>query len=50
VRIGHVNLGVSDLERATAFYRDVLGFDVTVYGRDFGQKQLFSPPGTTTTT
>jgi catechol-2,3-dioxygenase len=25
IRIGHVNLRVSDLERATAFYRDVLG-------------------------
>src|ERR671910_566309 len=30
VRIGHVHLRVSDLERATAFYRDVLGFNVTV--------------------
>ena len=28
VRIGHVHLRVGDLERATAFYRDVLGFDV----------------------
>jgi catechol 2,3-dioxygenase len=26
--IGHVHLKVSDLERALAFYRDVLGFDV----------------------
>lgn len=34
-RIGHVHLTVSDLERALAFYRDVLGFDVTTtYGRD----------------
>lgn len=34
VRIGHVHLKVSDLERATAFYRDVLGFAVTLkYGR-----------------
>ena len=34
-RIGHVHLTVSDLERAVAFYRDVLGFDVTTaYGRD----------------
>ena len=30
VRIGHVHLRVSDLERATAFYRDELGFDLTV--------------------
>ncbi len=29
VRIGHVNLRVSDLPRAVAFYRDVLGFQVT---------------------
>src|SRR5918911_1896110 len=27
--IGHVHLKVSDIERALAFYRDVLGFDVT---------------------
>lgn len=29
VRIGHVHLKVSDIERALAFYRDVLGFQVT---------------------
>ena len=28
VRIGHTHLRVADLRRATAFYRDVLGFDV----------------------
>ncbi|MGH7613643.1 MAG: VOC family protein [Gemmatimonadales bacterium] len=28
-RIGHVHLTVSDLERARAFYHDVLGFEVT---------------------
>lgn len=28
VRIGHVHLKVSDLERAVTFYRDVLGFEV----------------------
>ena len=28
-RIGHVHLKVADLERAIAFYRDVLGFQVT---------------------
>jgi catechol 2,3-dioxygenase len=27
-RIGHVHLKVADLERAEAFYRDVLGFEV----------------------
>jgi catechol 2,3-dioxygenase len=34
VRIGHVHLRVADLDRATSFYRDMLGFDVTVYGSD----------------
>ncbi len=34
-RIGHVHLTVSDLDRALAFYRDVLGFEVTTwYGGD----------------
>ena len=34
VRIGHVQLKVADLERALAFYRDVLGFELTQrYGR-----------------
>ncbi|MGH2616220.1 MAG: VOC family protein [Thermomicrobiales bacterium] len=32
-RIGHVHLKVSDLERAVAFYREALGFDLmTMYG------------------
>jgi catechol 2,3-dioxygenase len=29
VRIGHVHLKVADLDRALAFYRDVLGFQLT---------------------
>src|ERR1039457_3418564 len=29
VRIGHVHLKVADLERSLAFYRDVLGFNLT---------------------
>ncbi len=34
-RIGHVHLKVSDLDRALAFYCDLLGFElVTTYGRD----------------
>jgi catechol 2,3-dioxygenase len=34
-KIGHVHLTVSDLDRALAFYRDVLGFEVTAhYGRE----------------
>lgn len=33
-RIGHVHLKVADLDRAIAFYRDVLGFNLTQrYGR-----------------
>jgi catechol 2,3-dioxygenase len=32
VRIGHVRLKVSDLDRSVGFYRDVLGFDLTMYG------------------
>ena len=35
VHIGHIHLTVSDLERARAFYQDVLGFTVTSrYGRE----------------
>jgi len=34
VRIGHVHLKVADLDRAIAFYRDLLGFQLTQrYGR-----------------
>ena len=34
-RIGHLHLTVADLDRALAFYRDVLGFEVTMrYGRE----------------
>ena len=33
--IGHVHLKVSNLERALAFYRDLLGFELTtMYGKD----------------
>lgn len=32
-RVGHIHLRVSDLERAIAFYADILGFEVTLrYG------------------
>ncbi|HRO49066.1 MAG TPA: VOC family protein [Hyphomicrobium sp.] len=35
VRIGHVHLKVADLDRAIAFYRDVMGFEITqLYGRE----------------
>jgi catechol 2,3-dioxygenase len=32
IRIGHVHLTVSNLERALQFYRDALGFKVTPRG------------------
>lgn len=42
VRIGHVHLKVADLERALAFYRDVLGFEVT---QRFGASAAFLSAG-----
>jgi len=42
VRIGHVHLKVADLERAIAFYRDVLGFQVT---QRFGRSAAFLSAG-----
>jgi catechol 2,3-dioxygenase len=40
-RLGHVHLRVADLERATAFYRDGLGFAVTGGGPDAGIPMAF---------
>lgn len=45
VRIGHVHLRVADLDRATAFYRDALGFTVTVYGPRFGLPMVLLAAG-----
>lgn len=42
VRIGHVHLTVSDLERSTRFYRDVLGFAVT---QRYGESAVFLSAG-----
>jgi catechol 2,3-dioxygenase len=42
VRIGHVHLKVADLERALAFYRDVLGFEVT---QRYGDSAVFLSAG-----
>jgi len=42
VRIGHVHLKVADLERSLAFYRDVLGFEVTQH---FGRSTVFLSAG-----
>jgi catechol 2,3-dioxygenase len=41
-RIGHVHLKVADLDRAIAFYRDVLGFEVT---QRMGQSAAFLGSG-----
>src|SRR6478672_1810632 len=42
VGIGHVHLKVADLERALAFYRDVLGFELT---QRFGAQAAFLSAG-----
>jgi catechol 2,3-dioxygenase len=42
VRIGHVHLKVADLDRSLAFYRDVLGFQVT---QRFGGQAAFLSAG-----
>jgi catechol 2,3-dioxygenase len=42
VRVGHVHLKVADLERSLAFYRDVLGFEVT---QRFGTQAAFLSAG-----
>jgi catechol 2,3-dioxygenase len=42
VRIGHVHLKVADLARSLAFYRDVLGFEVT---QGHGQDAVFISAG-----
>jgi catechol 2,3-dioxygenase len=42
VRIGHVHLKVADLDRAIAFYRDVLGFELT---QQYGRQAAFLSAG-----
>ena len=42
VRIGHVHLKVADLDRALAFYRDILGFEVT---QRYGSQAVFLAAG-----
>lgn len=42
VRIGHVHLKVAELDRAIAFYRDVLGFHVT---QRYGAQAAFLAAG-----
>lgn len=41
-RIGHVHLKVADLDRAIAFYRDVMGFDVVFR---YGEQAAFLSAG-----
>ena len=41
-RIGHIHLKVADLSRAIAFYRDVLGFEVTML---YGDQAAFLSAG-----
>jgi catechol 2,3-dioxygenase len=40
-RIGHINLRVADLDRATNFYRDVLGLTIAYYGPAIGVPTVF---------
>ena len=42
VRVGHVHLTVSNLERAMQFYRDVLGFEIT---QRYGTSAVFLSAG-----
>src|SRR3954447_22135185 len=42
VHIGHIHLKVADLDRALAFYRDVLGFELT---QRYGQQAAFLSAG-----
>ncbi len=45
MKIGHVHLRVSDLERATGFYRDGLGLEVTGDARPLGIPAVFLADG-----
>ena len=45
VRVGHVHLTVTDLDRSLAFYRDALGFAVTADGRHAGLDAVFLAAG-----
>jgi catechol 2,3-dioxygenase len=46
VRIGHVHLRVADLDRATAFYREVLGFKLVIDGVPMGLPMRLLAAGT----
>src|SRR5690625_1961735 len=42
VKVGHIHLKVTDLDRALAFYRDLLGFEVTTR---YGDQAVFLSAG-----
>jgi len=44
-RIGHVHLRVADLERASKFYREVLGFRIVLDGQSMGLPVVFLAAG-----
>jgi catechol 2,3-dioxygenase len=45
VRIGHVHLRVADLSRSLHFYRDIMGFDLTVDAVPFGLPMMLLSAG-----
>ena len=45
VRVGHVHLHVSDMDRALAFYNDALGFNLTADARPAGLPMAFLAAG-----
>ena len=45
VRVGHVHLHVSDLDRALAFYNDALGFNLVADARAAGLPMAFLAAG-----
>jgi catechol 2,3-dioxygenase len=45
VRVGHVDVLVADLDRAIAFYREVLGFNLVADGRAAGIDAAFLAAG-----
>jgi catechol 2,3-dioxygenase len=42
VKIGHIHLTVSDLQKSLSFYRDLLGFEITTY---YGDSAVFLSAG-----
>lgn len=42
VKIGHIHLTVSDLQKSLAFYRDLLGFEITTH---YGDSAVFLSAG-----